>query len=187
MKALALATVLFVAAPGVSGGEFDLRVPIQHRGTSTYYVNGHIEGFGQAQLMVDTGSGYSTISEDTLAILLDKGHARYSKDLRGIMADGSRKIVKVYTVTSITIGGDCAIRDIEVAVFPARTRPILGLNALRKVAPFVFSIDPPSLLLSNCLQEVSEAATTGGEPRTPAVEVGPAISAPQIIPTSYSK
>jgi hypothetical protein len=39
-------------------------------------------------------------------------------------------------------------------VFPARTRQILGLSALNKAAPFTFSVDPPSLVLSNCAQGV---------------------------------
>jgi hypothetical protein len=128
--------------------QFNRTVPIESRGTSAFYIEGHIEGFGTAELLVDTGSGYTTIDIDTLAVLKRRGHARYLKDLKGIMADGSQKILPVYRIASINLGGDCVVRDVEAAVFPARTRPILGLNVLSKVSPFIFSVNPPSLMLS---------------------------------------
>lgn len=128
--------------------EFNKRVPIQSKGTAAYYIEGHIEGFGTAQLLVDTGSGYTTIDEETLAVLKKSGRAKYLKKLRGIMADGSRKILPVYLIAGINLGGECMVRDVEAAVFPARTRPILGMKTLRKVSPFIFSMDPPSLMLS---------------------------------------
>lgn len=100
--------------------------------------------------MVDTGSGYMTINETTLALLEKQGRATYVKDLTGIMADGSRKTVPIYRISSINIGCCCVVRDVEAAVFPGTKRQILGLSALKKVAPFAVSMQPPSLLLSNC-------------------------------------
>lgn len=45
----------------------------------------------------------------------------------------------------------CCVPDVVgAAVFVGTTRQILGLSGLRKVAPFVVSVDPPSLVLSNC-------------------------------------
>jgi predicted aspartyl protease len=125
-------------------------VPITSRGKATYYVEGDLKGFGKIQLLVDTGSGYTAIDETTLAILKEKGSARYLKELRGVMADGSRRVVPVYLLTSLNIGGKCEVRDVEAVIFPADTRPILGLNTLIKVSPFTFSINPPRLMLSNC-------------------------------------
>ena len=151
MKKLLLGVLCFVCILPAFGQEFDTRVPIKNRGASTYYVDGHIEGFGRASLLVDTGSGYATINEETLAVLKAKGQTRFVKELRGVMADGSQKIVPVYRIGSINLGGNCVINDVEVAVFPSKTRLILGLSALRKVSPFIFSMEePPSLLLSNC-------------------------------------
>ena len=151
MKSLLPVVLAIACAIPAFGGQFDKHVPIATRGASTYYVQGNIEGYGSASLLVDTGSGYSTIDTDTFAVLEEKGHTKYIKRLRGVMADGSHKIVPVYRISSINLGGECLVRDIEVAVFPAKTRLILGLNALRKVAPFAFSLDDPaSLMLSNC-------------------------------------
>ncbi len=125
-------------------------VPMHSAGTATYYVKGRIEGYGMTELLVDTGSGYSTIGEDALAVLIREGSATYLRDLNGIMADGSRRVVPLYLISGITLGSKCVIRKVEVAVFPSKTRPILGLSALRKVAPFMFSVEPPTLMLSRC-------------------------------------
>jgi predicted aspartyl protease len=100
--------------------------------------------------MVDTGSSYLVINERTLASLKEKGHAEYVKKVSGLMADGSRSIVPIYRIASLSIGCCCLVRDVEAAVLPGSTRQILGLSALRKVAPFALSVEPPSLMLSNC-------------------------------------
>ena len=127
------------------------RVLLQSIGTDTYYIKGEIKGGGSASLLVDTGSGYSVINHTTLRRLKKTGDAVYLKKLEGIMADGSTMIVPVYRISGINLGGNCYIPDIEAAVFPRSTRQILGLRTLRKVAPFSFDVDPPSLILSNCL------------------------------------
>ncbi|MCP4406837.1 MAG: hypothetical protein GY807_03595 [Gammaproteobacteria bacterium] len=151
MKGFAMRAVLILlvstfalAAPPVT------RIPMHSAGTATYYIQGKIEGYGEMKLLVDTGSGYSAIGEDTLDVLRGKGAATYLRELNGIMADGSLRVVPVYLIAGINLGGKCMIRGVEVAVFPDNTRPILGLSALKKVAPFVFSLDPPNLLLSRC-------------------------------------
>lgn len=125
-------------------------IPMQIENNHTFYVHSSIEGAGLTSLLVDTGSGYSTITEKTLRELQKTGNAVYLKKLQGIMADGSVRKVSVYRISSINIGRTCHVSDIEVAVFPSGSRQILGLNTLSKVAPFTFSIDPPSLSLSNC-------------------------------------
>lgn len=125
-------------------------VPLHEKGASTFYIAGHIEGYGQTEFMVDTGSGYTTINEHTLGILKAKGKAEYSKQLVGVLADGSEKIVPVYKISRLNLGGKCELSDIEAAIFPGKTRQILGLNALRKTGQFTFSFEPPSLSLEKC-------------------------------------
>jgi hypothetical protein len=143
--------LLLLISPALYGVEEPVtHVPLHSVGTATYYVGGDIEGYGSTQLLIDTGSSYSTISEQTLEILLDKGAAKYLKTLQGTLANGKVMTVPVYLVSGINIGGKCFIREIEAAIFSAKIRPILGLSALRKVAPFVFSFNPPNLALSHC-------------------------------------
>ncbi len=126
------------------------QVSLKTIGTNTYYVDGRIEGSGDSSFLVDTGSGYSTISESTLVQLKQKGHAIYIKKLEGVLANGATMIVPVYRITSVVLADKCVVRDVEVAVFPAGTRQILGLSALSKLMPFTFNLNPPSLTLSNC-------------------------------------
>ena len=140
-----------------SAAEFDSDIPMRDKGAATYYVGGEIHGVGPVDFMVDTGSGFMTINEETLAMLNRGGHATYLRDLSGILADGTTKRVPVYRLTAIRIGPACVLRDVEAAVFPGKTRQILGLSALRQAAPFIFSMNPPKLVLSHCTQQLVKA------------------------------
>ena len=141
---------LFASISWVNAADFDIKVPMRDKGARTYYIGAQIAGFGSTELMVDTGSGYLTINDETLQTLLKQDKAQYVKQLTGILADGTEMKVPVYRLTSLNLGGTCWINNVEAAVFPGKTRQILGLSALSKAAPFIFSIDPPQLVLSNC-------------------------------------
>lgn len=143
-----LMTGLVAVAAGAAEPAND--VPMYDKGLSTYYVAGRIDGYGAAEFMVDTGSAYVVLTEETLKVLKVGGDARYLRDLSGVMADGSRTTVPVYLIHGIHIGGDCAIRDVEAVVLPNANRNILGLSALRKTAPFTVALEPPRLTLSHC-------------------------------------
>lgn len=100
--------------------------------------------------MVDTGSGYSVINEDTFTALQATKQVHYVKEISGKLADGSMVSVPLYQLSSLDIGCCCQIRNVNVAVFSGSDRQILGLDALQKVAPFELSLEPPELRLSNC-------------------------------------
>jgi predicted aspartyl protease len=118
--------------------------------SATFYVRANIRGAGDTELLVDTGSSYVAISESTLGALKRAGNVRYVKNLQGVMADGRERVVPIYAIRGLNIGGGCVLDEVEAAVFAGTTRQILGLSGLRKVAPFAISVDPPSLVLSNC-------------------------------------
>jgi predicted aspartyl protease len=147
---LALAVIYSLTIHSVFAAEFGTRVVMKEKAEATFYVPTYIDGFGETELMVDTGAGYATINERTLQALERKGNASYVKELQGVLANGKELSVPVYAIAALNIGGNCRLRDVEVAVFPGDTRQILGLSALRKTAPFVFSVDPPTLVLSHC-------------------------------------
>ena len=149
--------VVFFTSGCLTAGEFDTDIPMRDKGAATYYVDGDIHGAGPVDLMVDTGSGYMTINEETLGMLQTSGDATYVKDLSGVLADGSTITVPVYRITQLRIGPSCVLRDVEAAVFPGKTRQILGMSALRQTAPFIFSMDPPKLVLRNCTKSVAQA------------------------------
>lgn len=125
-------------------------IPMNQKQLATYYVDASLSGGGDVEFMVDTGAGYTTINEHTLELLLVSDNAVYVGELTGVMADGRQQHFPVYRIKQLVLGGDCVLSNVEVAVFPQKTRMLLGLTALEKAAPFVFSTNPPRLSLSNC-------------------------------------
>lgn len=143
------ALTLLALSPAYSE-DFNTAIPMKDKGAHTYYIPAHISGSGPAELMVDTGSGYMTINEETLKSLQKNQDVLYVKDLIGVLANGAEMRVPVYRISALNLGGQCWLRDVDAAVFPGKQRMILGLSALSKAAPFIFSVNPPQLVLSNC-------------------------------------
>lgn len=158
MRAVFIVTLMLAATGSPEAAQFDQQIPMRVTKASTFYVGGYLNGFGAVDMMVDTGSSYTTINQAALAVLQENGAVTYVKDLTGIMADGARKVVPIYRISNMTIGDGCVLHDVEAAVFPGNTRYILGLSALKLAAPFVFSMEPPTLVLSNCEGSVARSS-----------------------------
>jgi len=139
----------FVTADVVVADSFKT-IPMNQKRLATYYVQANMVGSGDVEFMVDTGAGYTTINEQTLERLVGADNAVYVGELTGVMADGSQHQLPVYRIKRLVLGEDCVLDDVDAAVFPHNTRMLLGLSALEKAAPFIFSTDPPRLSLSNC-------------------------------------
>jgi predicted aspartyl protease len=146
---LMVATLALMTADALMADAYKI-IPMNQKRLATYYVDANMLGSGAVEFMVDTGAGYTTINEQTLSRLQDADNAVYVGELTGVMADGSQQQLPVYRIKHLVIGEDCSLYDVEAAVFPRNTRMLLGLSALEKAAPFVFSTNPPSLSLSNC-------------------------------------
>lgn len=142
--------VVLISEASVSKNIDTTVIPMQEKSARTFYVEAQLGGFGKSEFMVDTGSGYTVINEQTLESLKQSGKAVYVKDLLGLLADGSEKRVQVYRLSSFALSDRCEIRDIEVAIFPGSTRHILGLSTLRKMGAFEFSFAPPQLVFKKC-------------------------------------
>ena len=143
--------LLVLALPAaLPASDLTIGVPMHLKGASTFYISGRIGDTPPSDFMVDTGSSYMTINEETLASLRLTEEPLYLRDLTGILANGDQMRVPVYAVSRVQLGEACLLESVEVAVFPGNTRQILGLSVLLKAAPFVFSTDPPQLQLSNC-------------------------------------
>ncbi|MES9942211.1 MAG: retropepsin-like aspartic protease [Candidatus Thiodiazotropha sp. 6PLUC2] len=159
MNKVILCAVMLIGYAGQLWAEqFVFDIPMHSKGANTFYISGKIGSMAASEFMVDTGSSYMTINESTLAELRTVGNPRYLRDLRGVLANGAEMQVPVYTVSDVLIGEKCLLEEVEVAVFPGKTRQILGLSALLKTAPFTFSAEPPQLQLSNC--NLTEMATS---------------------------
>jgi len=141
---------VFISEVSVSKSIDTTIIPMLEKSAKTFYVEAKLGGFGKSEFMVDTGSGYTVINEQTLEGLKQSGKATYVKDLLGLLADGSEKRVPVYRLSSFALSDSCEIYDIEVAIFPGSTRHILGLNTLRKMGAFEFSFVPPQLIFKQC-------------------------------------
>jgi len=155
MKFVCFYGMLFFCVNGVAS-EFDVVVPIHNNGASAFYVDARFGSLDNTELLVDTGSGYVTISTDSLQALRKNGEAVYVKDVKGRLANGAELVVSVWRVGQITIGDECVIKNVEAAVFPDTKRQILGLNALKKTAPFMVSFSPPKLSLSACYKQPAQ-------------------------------
>ncbi len=149
MKKLIFTLIIFVS-PWVWAEPVEQLIPMQTFGASTYYINTEIPGAGQYSMLVDTGSAYSVINEETLASLSSNGQAQFIKQLRGKMADGSEKVIPLYRISSINLGGNCYIKDVDVAILNGNARQIIGISTLMRAAPFGMSFDPPVLTLNQC-------------------------------------
>lgn len=170
-RIIAILTLLPFALPTLA--EDTMTVSMNARDTGTYYVPVNIGEAITTEMMLDTGSEFLVINENTLKRLQAESRVSYIKDVIGVMANGSDVKVPVYRLASLGIGCCCVIHDLEVAVFPRNTRQILGLAALRKVAPFSVSLEPANLTLSHCEGNPSEqniavetGAQTHGETRS---------------------
>lgn len=142
--------------------ELGTRVPLIDKGISTYYVEGHIDGAGVVDMLVDTGAGYTAINEVTLEKLKRNGLAEHVRDLMATMANGKSARVPVYRISRLNIGGECELHNIEAVVLPGATRCILGLGTLKKVSPFMMSMAPtPSLSLSHCKKSLAQQSVGG--------------------------
>ena len=128
----------------------DMDVALQKHDAGTFYVHGAIKGYGDLDLLVDTGASFLVINESILASLKAGGNARFSRELRGLMADGSRRVVPMYRISAMRLGESCWIHDVDAAIFPADSQPILGMNILTRLAPFTFATEPPRLALNSC-------------------------------------
>jgi clan AA aspartic protease (TIGR02281 family) len=157
VSALVLAAAVSPAAHAESA-DFTA-IEIEKRSAGTFYIGGLIDGAGELDMLVDTGSSYLVITEPMLATLKTAGRATYSRGLEGHMADGSVRVVPLYRISSVRLGAGCWVHDVEAAIFPAGSRTILGMNVLSRLAPFTFSAEPASLGLAHCQGPPAPAAT----------------------------
>lgn len=158
--ALAMAAMWLLAASPVAA---DTVLPLSDTASlGTFYLDVNIGG-GVDEYLVDTGAGYMTITAATRDRLQQEGLARPVGEIEGHLANGQVLRVPLYRLEKITIGGTCELRDVDVAVLPGASRGLFGLSALRQISPFRFSMDPPSLTLSNCTQPLLTASNHGGD------------------------
>ena len=132
-------------------GAEPLQMDLELADSGNLYLHGHLDQSVATSMLVDTGSGYVSLSRKTFRQIKRLPGTEYLRDIHGTLANGRTLRVPIYRVRELALGENCILTDIEVAVFPGADRDILGLNALRRVQPFTLQLDPPALI-ANCNQ-----------------------------------
>ncbi len=128
------------------------------KATDVYYLPARLGDSVQEDFLFDTGSGYLAINEKQLKVLSRDSAAQYQRSERARLANGSTRQVAIYRISSLELGG-CRLRDVEAAVLPGSTRPIIGMSVLKKVDSFSVAFNPtPRLRLSGCEAGVNTVA-----------------------------
>ncbi len=156
-------------------------VGLQQHNAGTFYIAGALEGYGDINFLVDTGSSYMVINEAMLAELQAAGNAQPARQLSGLMADGTRRVIPTYFLKSLRLGDACWIGEVEAAIIPGNARPILGMAVLARLAPFTFSAQPAQLALTHCQSAPAPAPIEVGSEMIQVelpVELKPSATAP---------
>lgn len=121
------------------------RIPMHTVETGAFYIKGNLDGLVDTDMLLDTGSGYVSLSKRTFDLIRDDASTVFQRHITGIMANGRKESVPVYRIGELKLTSECILYDIEVAVFSNTSRDILGLNALMRMQPFTLQLDPPVL------------------------------------------
>ncbi|MCU0760759.1 MAG: retroviral-like aspartic protease family protein [Steroidobacteraceae bacterium] len=141
---------LILLATTAAAEPFGDSVPMQQRASGNYYVAGTLHGGVRTDFMVDTGSGYVSLSPAVFERLQATAGATFLRYIVGSMANGQTVRVPVYRIPTLELSPECVLQDVEITVMPGSHRNILGLSALRRVSPFALDLQPARLMLSDC-------------------------------------
>jgi predicted aspartyl protease len=143
---------------GLSAAESAVPVPMQQQASGNYYVHGTLTGGIGTEMLVDTGSGYVSLSKATFGRVKSQPGTEYLRDIVGTMANGKLLKVPVYRIAELALGAACILTDVEVVVMPNTARDILGLSALRRLEPFTITLSTPALVVSGCGERLPTTA-----------------------------
>lgn len=135
--------LLILAIGAVPAFASQAEIPLEAVQAGTFYVKASLDGLVDTDLLLDTGSGYVSLSKQTFDRIRDDADTVFQRHITGVMANGSSVSVPVYRIGELKLSTECVLYDIEVAVFGNTRRDILGLNALKQIQPFTLQLDPP--------------------------------------------
>ncbi len=150
IKLFHLSVLLFAHVTCIAGEVGEVNVPIDKSQTGNLYVNAVINSQVRSQFMVDTGAGMITLNRALFKQISREGSVEKIGKIAARLANGKYQTMALYKVESFSIGENCDLGEMEVAVMNNSGRNILGLSALIKVAPFSIHTNPMELILSGC-------------------------------------
>jgi len=114
------------------------------------YVHAGLGADLEADLLIDTGSSYVTLSKATFAAVEANATITFSRYIYAAMADGRVNKVPLYILDELILADNCSLKDIEVALLEKGDINILGMNALKLLQPFTLQMMPSMLSSSSC-------------------------------------
>lgn len=133
-----------LGGPPVAAGGIVV-VPLRANDVGTLHVDARIGRGTAREFLLDTGSAYVVLTETTRRALAAEGALTPLRSLRAVMANEATARAQVYRVSSLRLAGGCEVRNFEAVVLPGARKDILGLSALRAVAPFTVDLEPLQL------------------------------------------
>ena len=155
LKLLLTSLLIFV---NTNGYAFDVNVPIDTSKSGSFYVPAVINSNIRSQFLVDTGAGMITLNRKLFEEVSKYGKVEKTGKVEARLANGKYETMNLYKVQSFSIGKNCNLGEMEVAVMKHKGRNILGLSALIKAAPFAIHTDPMELILSGCPSKTEAVA-----------------------------
>lgn len=140
-----LSLALLLLCPALARTEGLQVIPLDPVASGTFYLKALLDQAVEADMLLDTGSGYVSLSPATFARIKDDPGTVFLRHIEGVMADGKRQRVPVYRIAELQLGEACVLHEVEVAVLRGASRDILGLSALRRLQPLTLQLDPPVL------------------------------------------
>lgn len=136
---------------------FAHNVPLIQTAAGSLSVTGTLGGI-ETEFLLDTGASMVTVSASLFNQIRSHDSVVKVRRVGARLASGKVEALDVYRIERFTLGNNCELGPVEVAVLQRGTRNLLGMNALQQAAPFAISTSPPSLGLSHCVfssQQVS--------------------------------
>lgn len=134
---------LCVAAPAAA-----LDLPLTQARGGGFYLN-RPDPLPEA-FLVDTGSAYLSLTERSFQVLKARTQVNLLRHVRGVMADGRKRVVPIYSVSQLDLAPDCRLKNVEVAVLAGGDRNILGVSGLKRMQPFTLAMEPAVLTTAGC-------------------------------------
>src|SRR5690606_10921861 len=87
-------------------------LPMRQAESGNFYLHAILNEEVETDLLLDTGSGYVTLSRRTFAQVKDDTGTVFQRDITGMMANGRALKVPVYRIRELSLSEDCVLRDI---------------------------------------------------------------------------
>lgn len=146
---LALLPGFALAEPPADPDLFSVSVHLDQSASGSLTLKGSFDGI-EDTFLLDTGANMITVSRDLFQKLRRLDGTVKVRQVGARMANGKLNLIDVYRVEHFSIGQDCELGPVEVAVMQQGGRNLLGMNALAAAAPFAVFTSPPSLAVSHC-------------------------------------